>query len=169
MPAGTAFPLPRAAHGSRVVLAALAPDAAARLSPSWTAPTGDLGAGVALIWRQDVYMLLNGRTSFGFRDGISQPAVEGSGVPGTNPHEAPLRAGEFVLGYPDETGAVAALPDPDVLGRNGTYVVLRKLHTRVGAFRQCVRARAGHEGRAGAARRQDRRTVAERRTPGAQP
>ena len=28
------------------------------------------------------------------------------------------------------------LPAPEVLGRNGTYVVVRKLHTRVAAFRQ---------------------------------
>ena len=27
------------------------------------------------------------------------PAIEGSGIPGTNPHEQPLKAGEFVLGY----------------------------------------------------------------------
>jgi Dyp-type peroxidase family len=61
-------------------------------------------------------------------------------VAGTNPHEEPLRAGEFILGYPDETSAV--VPTPDVLGRNGTYVVIRKLHTRVAAFRQYVRDRA---------------------------
>ena len=28
------------------------------------------------------------------------------------------------------------MPDPEVLGRNGTYVVFRKLHTRVAAYRQ---------------------------------
>ena len=83
----------------------------------------DAERGVALIWRQDVYALPNGRTSFGLKDGISRPAVEGSGEPGTNPHETPLKAGEFVLGYPDETGTVTPLPEPDVLGRNGTYVV----------------------------------------------
>jgi hypothetical protein len=35
---------------------------------------------------------------FGFADGIGHPAVEGSGIPGTNPYELPLKAGEFVLG-----------------------------------------------------------------------
>jgi Dyp-type peroxidase family len=98
--------------------------------------------GVVPIWRQDVYSLPNARTSFGFRDGISHPAIQGSGIPGTNPHEAPLKAGEFVLGYPDETDALPPLPQPEVLGRNGTYVVFRKLHTRVAAFRQYLRARA---------------------------
>ena len=37
--------------------------------------------GVELIWRQDCYQLATGRTSFGFKDGIGQPAVEGSGRP----------------------------------------------------------------------------------------
>jgi DMSO/TMAO reductase YedYZ molybdopterin-dependent catalytic subunit len=33
------------------------------------------------------------------------------------------------------------MPTPEVLGRNGTYVVFRKLHTRVAAYRQYLRAR----------------------------
>ena len=61
--------------------------------------------GVEAIWRQDCYQLPTGRTSFGFKDGIGQPAVESTGIPGSNPHERPIKAGEFILGYPDETGA----------------------------------------------------------------
>jgi Dyp-type peroxidase family len=98
--------------------------------------------GIEVIWRQDCYQLPTGRTSFGFKDGIGQPAVEGSGVAGTNPGELPIKAGEFILGYPDETGALPPMPVPDVLGRNGTYIVFRKLHTRVAAYRQYLRARA---------------------------
>ena len=37
--------------------------------------------GVAPIWRQDTYMLATERTSFGFKDGISNPAIAGSGIP----------------------------------------------------------------------------------------
>ena len=98
--------------------------------------------GVELIWRQDCYQLPTGRTSFGFKDGIGQPAVEGSGIPPTNPKERPLKAGEIILGYPDETGELPPMPSPDVLGRNGTYVVFRKLHTRVAAYRQYLRDKA---------------------------
>ena len=98
--------------------------------------------GVELIWRQDCYQLPTGRTSFGFKDGIGQPAVEGSGMPPTNPQEPPLKAGEIILGYPDETGELPPMPTPDVLGRNGTYVVFRKLHTKVAAYRQYLRAKA---------------------------
>jgi Dyp-type peroxidase family len=99
-------------------------------------------AGVEVIYRQDAYLLPTGREAFGFKDGISNPAVEGSGIPGTNPQERPLKAGEFVLGYLDETGAVPAMPQPDVLGRNGTYLAFRKLHQRVAALRQYLRAQS---------------------------
>jgi Dyp-type peroxidase family len=99
-------------------------------------------SGVVPIWRQDVYSLPTERDPFGFKDGISQPAIEGSGIPGSNSHEAPLKAGEFILGYRDETGDLPPLPQPEVLGRNGTYLVFRKLHTRVAAFRQYMRERA---------------------------
>lgn len=96
--------------------------------------------GVEVIWRQDCEAPPNGKEPFGFRDGISHPAIEGSGIPGTNPKEEPLKAGEFVLGYRDETGGLTELPQPEVLGRNGTYVVFRKLHQRVAAFRQFLKA-----------------------------
>ncbi len=98
--------------------------------------------GVELIWRQDCYQLPTGRTSFGFKDGIGQPAVEGSGIPGSDPREQPLKAGEFILGYPDETGSLPPMPAPDALGRNGTYIVFRKLHTRVAAYRRYLREKA---------------------------
>jgi Dyp-type peroxidase family len=100
--------------------------------------------GIEVIWRQDCYQLPTGRTSFGFKDGIGQPAIEGSGIPGTNPLETPIRAGEFVLGYPDETGALAPMPVPEILGRNGTYLAFRKLHTRVAVYRQYLRENASN-------------------------
>ena len=98
--------------------------------------------GVDLIWRQDCYQLATGRTSFGFKDGIGQPTVEGSGRSQTNSKDRPLKAGEIILGYPDETGELPPMPTPDVLGRNGTYVVFRKLHTKVAAYRSYLRDRA---------------------------
>jgi Dyp-type peroxidase family len=100
--------------------------------------------GIEVIWRQDCYQLATGRTSFGFKDGIGQPAVEGVGTPLTNPGESPIKAGEIILGYPDETGALPPMPTPDVLGRNGTYVVFRKLHTRVAAYRRYLRERTAN-------------------------
>ena len=101
--------------------------------------------GIDVIWRQDCYQLPNGRTSFGFKDGIGQPAVEGSGIPSTNPQEKPLKAGEFILGYPDETGSLPPMPTPEVLGRNGTYIVFVKLHTRVAAYRRYLRENSANK------------------------
>lgn len=98
--------------------------------------------GVDAIWRQDCYQLPTGRTSFGFKDAIGQPAVESSGIPPTNPHERPIKAGEFILGYLDETGSLPPMPLPEILGHNGTYLAFRKLHTRVAAYRQYLRAKA---------------------------
>ncbi|RKG87829.1 peroxidase [Corallococcus sp. CA049B] len=126
-----------------VVLTVLSPEQARRDAALERAGGAlrELG-GVQALWRQDCHSLSTEREPFGFRDGISHPAVEGSGIPGSNPHEAPLKAGEFVLGYPDETGNLPPMPQPDVLGRNGTYIVFRKLHQRVAAFRQYLKQSA---------------------------
>jgi len=102
--------------------------------------------GIKAIWRQDCFASTTGKEPFGFRDGINHPAVEGSGIPGTNPREPPLKAGEFVLGYLDETGKYPAMPKPETLGRNGTYVVFRKLHQHVAAFRKYLKANSSSPG-----------------------
>lgn len=94
--------------------------------------------GIKAIWRQNCHALATETEPFGFRDGISHPAIEGSGIAGTNPQERPLAAGEFVLGYRDELGGVQRT-EPEILGRNGTYVVFRKLHQRVAAFRKYLK------------------------------
>ncbi|MDX6292335.1 MAG: hypothetical protein QOH50_1410 [Kribbellaceae bacterium] len=104
--------------------------------------------GVTPIWQLDVHVPPDGREQFGFKDSISEPAVEGTGILGSNPHEAPLKAGEFVLGYEDENGDLPPIPQPEVLGRNGTYVAFRKLHQRVAAFRQYLRQNAADDAEA---------------------
>ena len=98
--------------------------------------------GVVPVWRQEVSAAPDEKNWFGHRDGISQPEVEGTGIAGTNPGEAPLKAGEFVLGYEDEFGSVPSIPQPELLGRNGTFVAFRKLHMRVAAFRQYLHEQA---------------------------
>ena len=126
-----------------VAIAVLSPDAARLEAAAEKARRAHTELpGLEVVWRQDCYQLATGRTSFGFKDGIGQPAVEGSGRPSTNPRERPLKAGEIILGYPDETGELPPMPTPEVLGRNGTYVVFRKLHTKVAAYRRYLRDRA---------------------------
>jgi Dyp-type peroxidase family len=104
--------------------------------------------GVTPIWQLDVHVPPDGREQFGFKDSISQPAVEGTNILGSNPDEAPLKAGEFVLGYEDENGDLPPIPQPEVLGRNGTYVAFRKLHQRVAAFRRYLRQNAADDAEA---------------------
>ena len=126
-----------------VAVAALSPDVERhQVAAERARRTHEELSGVELVWRQDCYQLPTGRTSFGFKDGIGQPSVEGSGREPSNPGERPLKAGEIILGYPDETGQLPPMPTPEELGRNGTYVVFRKLHTRVAAYRQFLRDRA---------------------------
>jgi Dyp-type peroxidase family len=124
-----------------IIIAALAPDQQhLEALVERARQTYDQLQGVTAIWRQNCHALANDKEAFGFRDGISHPAVEGSGVPGTNPNETPLKAGEFVLGYVNEMGEVSEMPRPEALGRDGTYVALRKLHQNVAAFRQFLKA-----------------------------
>src|SRR4051812_40405537 len=99
-------------------------------------------SGVTAVWRQDCHAAADEKEPFGFKDGISHPAIEGSGIPGSNPQERPLKMGEFVLGYPDEISDTPGMPQPEILGRNGSYVAFRKLHQRVAAFRQYLKANA---------------------------
>ncbi|MFL6304651.1 MAG: Dyp-type peroxidase [Candidatus Sulfotelmatobacter sp.] len=72
---------------------------------------------------------------FGYRDRLSQPAIEGTGeepMPGSGPA---IKAGEFVLGYPDEEGTIADGPKADILLRNGSYLAYLMMEEHVGAFR----------------------------------
>jgi Dyp-type peroxidase family len=82
---------------------------------------------------------------FGFADPISQPPIEGADTPwypGDGVQEPdgrwrPLKPGEFLLGYEDETGAPGTqAPEPFELRANGTYMVFRKLYQDVAAFRR---------------------------------
>jgi Dyp-type peroxidase family len=72
---------------------------------------------------------------FGYRDRLSQPVVEGTGEVPTPGSGAPLKAGEFFLGYPDEADVIQSL-QPEILGRNGSFLAYRRLQEHVGAFRE---------------------------------
>jgi len=112
--------------------------------------TRSLGTGARIVRKLETSDL-QGSEPFGFRDGISQPFVEGLSKAG--PPATTLRFGEFVLGYPNEYGRytdgpvldraqdpgglLGAAPDDSGrvdLGRNGTYLVFRQLSQDVGGF-----------------------------------
>jgi Dyp-type peroxidase family len=85
------------------------------------------------------------RNSLGYADGIDQPPVEGAGVDPLPGQGRPIKAGEFILGYPGEAGVPLPMPQPDILGRNGTYVGLRRYQSRVGAFNRFLHANGSTE------------------------
>jgi Dyp-type peroxidase family len=111
----------------------------------------DATGGLSIVAEVHGEMHKGNREHFGFADGFSQPAIEGvsddrapgEGVPVANGWRA-LAAGEFILGYEDEESRadpkrrLPSAPD-DPLGRNGTYMVWRKLYQDVALFRRAVR------------------------------
>jgi Dyp-type peroxidase family len=119
-----------------------------------------LTEGVAVVHEEHAQVLPGAREHFGYADGFAQPAIEGDSEERANgggvPLEKgwrPLAAGEFILGYEDEDSRDdphRALPSAPggPLGRNGTYMVWRKLHQDVALFRRTLRHAAGlyHDG-----------------------
>src|SRR4051812_3622629 len=76
---------------------------------------------------------------FGYRDRLSVPAIEGMGDEPTPGSGKRIKAGEFFLGYPDEEGEGPALPRPEVLSNNGSYIAYMRLEEHVGAFRDFLK------------------------------
>jgi len=99
-------------------------------------------ADISVVYRMQFGELPEGRNPFGFKDGLHNPHVEGSGSIAQAGSEASIKAGEFILGYPDENGETALAPVPQELRHNGTFVALRKFHMDVAAFRRYLRAQA---------------------------
>jgi Dyp-type peroxidase family len=97
---------------------------------------------ISVVYRMQFGELPGGRNAFGFRDGLHNPDVEGSMPAGPAGNEAPIKAGEFVMGYADEQGETAQTPIPEELRHNGTFVAFRKFHMDVAAFRKYLRAQA---------------------------
>src|ERR1700731_1394720 len=102
-------------------------------------------SGVSVLAMQDFGAQPGDLNSLGYKDGIDQPPIEGSGVDPLPGQGRPIKAGEFILGYPGEAGVFLPMPQPDLLGRNGTFVGFRKYQTRVGAFNRFLRANGSTE------------------------
>jgi Dyp-type peroxidase family len=76
---------------------------------------------------------------FGYRDRLSQPVIDETGVEPTPGSGPAIKPGEFFLGYTDEEGEPAGLPQPEILSRNGSYLAYVRLEEHVGAFREFLR------------------------------
>ena len=99
-------------------------------------------SGVTVLHTQDFGAQPGDLNPLGYKDSIGQPAIEGSGVDPLPGQGRPIKAGEFILGYPGEAGVPVAMLQPEVLGRNGTFLGLRKYQSRVGAFNRFLRDNA---------------------------
>jgi Dyp-type peroxidase family len=98
--------------------------------------------GISVVYRLKFSELPEGRNPFGYKDGLHNPHVEGSGAPIHPGYGRAIKAGEFVMGYSDEIGDTATGPEPEVLRRNGTFLAFRKFHMRVAEFRNYLRQQA---------------------------
>lgn len=98
--------------------------------------------GVSVVYRLKFGELPEGRNPFGFRDGLHNPHVEGSGSPVHSGYGPAVKPGEFIMGYPDELGETATSPEPEALRRNGTFIAFRKFNMRVAEFRKYLRKQA---------------------------
>ena len=118
-----------------------------------------LSMGLSIVLPLDGNLLPDNKIHLGFRDGISQPAIEGTGrVAHANNVVA---TGEFILGYKNEYGVYSDSPfiavqqgDTNLLpldaggsgskdlGFNGSYLVYRQMEERVDVFWTYVNEKA---------------------------
>ncbi|HSP10542.1 MAG TPA: Dyp-type peroxidase [Candidatus Dormibacteraeota bacterium] len=98
--------------------------------------------GLTTIYDDIGSALAGNREHFGYADGFAQPDIEGvapsqpgGGAPLRDSKWRPIRAGEFIFGYPDEENVLPQGPTPDELGTNASFLVYRKLHQDVARFR----------------------------------
>jgi len=96
---------------------------------------------------------------FGYSDGISNPYFKGMtpedgellgggkksskdengyGDPMESSTWEPLETGEFILGYKDEANEWPVAPFPQLMSRNGSFLVYRKLHENIASFHNYV-------------------------------
>jgi Dyp-type peroxidase family len=128
-----------------VLLYALDDDDRTRLIAEETARVTAAGGVVVTVQSADQ---LVGREHFGFADGLSQPflrapagAYDAAGADGDE-----IAPGEILLGYKNAYGRPPGGPrwteDDDSFGKNGTYLVFRKLEQDVPAFWQWLAQQA---------------------------
>ena len=109
------------------------------------------GTAIAVLHVEQAALLAGNREHFGFSDGYAQPAIagdgnesqRGDGKPERHGRWEDLALGEFILGYEDEDSQLPQAPRGP-LGRNATYMVYRKLHQHVAAFRRALRERSAY-------------------------
>ncbi len=109
--------------------------------------------GLQVLMNLDGQINKDGKEHFGFRDGIAQPVIKGSGQTGDGANM--VAPGEFILGYKNQYGVypetplittqqgdLSLLPNDEEgsayknIGRNGSYLVFRQMEQNVDLFWQ---------------------------------
>ncbi len=111
------------------------------------APGGFAAGALVEVGAVDAGALPGDLAHFGYRDGFSQPTVDG-GLPPLIPDLLPpAPVGEFVLGYPSQyAGLTYPVPAPAALGCNGSFAAVRILEQDCDAFEQFLRDAGARHG-----------------------
>jgi Dyp-type peroxidase family len=114
-------------------------------SAALRASTERLAALLGDAWRvhgqMDGAALPSGRVHFGYHDGISQPNIIGGPERALADGQPPVPPWQFVL--KDDPEANYHLPQPALLGNNGSFGVLRVLRQDVVGFEQFLHSEPG--------------------------
>ena len=113
---------------------------------AWLREVAKTTGGVTEMAAHDGYAFEDGVEHFGFRDGLTDVPIEGTeeiypqppggGTRRPDGSWAPIKPGEFLLGYENESGAEPPAPEPRELALNGTFIVYRKIYQDVAAWRR---------------------------------
>lgn len=94
----------------------------------------------------DAAALPDNKVHFGYRDSIAQPNVIGAPASKCPPDDQPaVKTGEFLLGYPNETGGTYKVT-PTALSSNSSYGVFRILEQDVAGFENLLQTLAPQAG-----------------------
>lgn len=104
-------------------------------------------AGCAEVGRSDGAWLAGNAAHFGYRDGLSQPTVEGVPPAGLPDHLPRAPVGEFLLGHPSQHAQFSyPVPVPPELGANGSFAAFRVLEQDVHGFATFLAEQADRTG-----------------------
>ncbi len=133
-----------AAHG---ILSTWAMDDASRDAVAASLTQLFQETGVQSFGSHDADDLPDSFVHFGYRDGISQPNIDGAPMRNRGLGGQPIVAtGEFVTGYAGQDGTTLPVPLSPAFGKNGCYSAFRILEQDVPAFFDYVNAQAAKLG-----------------------